>query len=137
MRRPHRSCTVIKLTGLRLSHSPEVSLSQICFIAPCNCYIFCPISFAPYLCFNVLFQHFLTFHPVSDRAGTSWCICLVALHILTSCMQYSIQFQGSSAHTPVRQRKGTPPTFCYATSKANIFVISFVSNLRRKVSSTQ
>ena len=29
LRRPHRSCTVISLTELRLPHSPEVSLSQI------------------------------------------------------------------------------------------------------------
>lgn len=67
LRRPHRSCTVISLTGLRLSRSPEVSLSQICFIAPCNCYIFCPISLAPYLCFNVPLRHFLTFHPVINQ----------------------------------------------------------------------
>jgi len=45
----------------RLLRNPEVSLSQICFIAPCNCYTFCPISLAPYLCFNILFQHFLKF----------------------------------------------------------------------------
>ena len=117
-------------------HNPEVSLSQICFIAPCNCYIFCPISLAPYLCFNALFQHFLAFHPVLNRAGTSWRICLVALHILTSCMQYSIQLSRYNAVNSVSYGKGllTAP---YTTSNASIFVISFVSSLRRNVSSTQ
>ncbi|WP_289717852.1 hypothetical protein [uncultured Phocaeicola sp.] len=50
-----------KLTGLQISCNPEVSLSQICFIAPCNRYTLCQISLAPYLCFNAVFQHFLTF----------------------------------------------------------------------------
>nr|DAM74289.1 MAG TPA: hypothetical protein [Caudoviricetes sp.] len=54
---PHRSCTVIQIDRI----SPEVSLSQICFIALCNCYTFCQILLAPYLCFNVVFQHSLTF----------------------------------------------------------------------------
>ncbi len=124
-----------KLTGLQISCNPEVSLSQICFIAPCNCYTFCPISLAPYLCFNVLFQHFLAFHLVSDRAGMSWRICLVALHILTSYMQYSIQFSRYTAE-PVSYGKGQLTTL-YTTSNASIFVISFVSSLRRSVSSTQ
>ena len=44
---------------------------------------------APYLCFNVMFQHFFTF--TLKRAGTSLRTYLVAPHILTSCMQINIQ----------------------------------------------
>ena len=45
----------------RFLHNPEVSLSQICFTALCNCYTFCQILLAPYLSFNTSFQYFLTF----------------------------------------------------------------------------
>ena len=70
-------------------YNPEVSLLQICFIALCYCHTFCQIFLAPYLCFNVMFQHFFTF--TLKRAGTSLRTYLVARHILTSCMQkYSV-----------------------------------------------
>ena len=99
LRRPHRSCTVISLTELRLPHSPEVSLSQICFIAPCNCYIFCPISLAPYLCFNVLLQHFLTFHPVINQGR------YVMAHLLSGSayphVLYAIQYSVVKVHVRI------------------------------------
>lgn len=50
--------------------------------------------------------------------------------------QYSV-FKVHSAYTPINETKGNSLTCNYATSKSKIFVISFVSNLRRKVSSTQ
>ena len=136
LHRPHRSCTVISLTGLRFPRNPEVSLSQICFIAPCNCYIFCPISLAPYLCFNVLFQHFLTFHPVK-RQGR-----YVMAHLLSGSayphVLYAIQYSIFKVHRckSVSYGKGQL-TALYTASNASIFVISFVSSLRRSVSSTQ
>ena len=96
LRRPHRSCTVISLTGLWLSRIPKVSLSQICFIAPCNCYIFFPILPAPYLCFNVLFQHFLTFHPVINQGR------YVIAHLLNGSayphVLYAIQYSIIKVH---------------------------------------
>lgn len=45
----------------------EVSLSQICFVALCSCYTFCQILLAPYLYFNVIFQHFLVFTPLTEQ----------------------------------------------------------------------
>ena len=129
---PHRSCTVIQIDRI----SPEVSLSQICFIALCNCYTFCQILLAPYLCFNVIFQHFFTFTPIKEQVhlgeSTSW------LHISSRpvCKKYSV-VKVQDAYAAISEWKGTMLTACYATSKANIFVISFVSNLRRRVSSMQ
>ena len=72
-----------------------------------------------------------------QRAGTSWRIYLVARHILTSCMQKYSVVKVQGAYAAISEWKGTMLTACYATSKANIFVISFVSNLRRRVSSMQ
>ena len=74
-------------------YNPEVSLLQICFIALCYCHTFCQIFLAPYLCFNVIFQHFFTF--TLKRAGTSLRTYLVAPHILTSCMQKIFSCQGT------------------------------------------
>ena len=51
---------------------------------------------APYLCFNVMFQHFFTF--TLKRAGTSLRTYLVARHILTSCMQKIFSCQGTTLH---------------------------------------
>lgn len=45
----------------------EVSLSQICFVALCSCCTFCQILLAPYLYFNVIFQHFLVFTPLTEQ----------------------------------------------------------------------
>ncbi len=126
-----------KLTGLQFFHSPEVSLLQICFIALCNCYTFCQIYLAPYLCFNVVFQHFLTFtHLKKSRylmanlpSGSTY------PHVLYA-NQYSV-FKVHSAYALFNETKGNSLTYSYATSKSNIFVISFVSNLQRNVSSTQ
>ena len=56
-------------------------------------------------------------------------------HVLYAKQYSVVKVQG--AYAPISEWKGTPLTVCYATLKANIFVISFVSNLRRKVSSTQ
>ena len=91
---------------------------------------------APYLYFNVMFQHFLTFTPSKEQVhlgeSTKW------LHISSRpvCKKYSVvKVQG--AYAAISEWKGTMLTACYATSKANIFVISFVSNLRRRVSSMQ
>ena len=119
----------------KFSYNPEVSLSRICFIALCYCHTFCQIFLAPYLCFNVMFQHFFTF--TLKRAGTSLRTYLVAPHILTSCMQKYSVVKVQGAYAAISEWKGTMLTACYATSKANIFVISFVSNLRRRVSSMQ
>ena len=71
------------------------------------------------------------------RAGTSLRTYLVARHILTSCMQKYSVVKVRGAYAAISEWKGTMLTACYATSKANIFVISFVSNLRRRVSSMQ
>lgn len=45
-----------KLTGLQISCNPEVSLSQICFIAPHNCCAFCQVFIAQCLRFRGLFS---------------------------------------------------------------------------------
>ena len=77
----------------KFPYNPEVSLSRTCFIALCYCHTFCQIFLAPYLCFNVMFQHFFTF--TLKRAGTSLRTYLVAPHILTSCMQKIFSCQGT------------------------------------------
>lgn len=45
----------------------EVSLLQICFVALCSCCTFCQILLAPYLYFNVIFQHFFVFTPLAEQ----------------------------------------------------------------------
>ena len=54
---------------------------------------FCQILLAPYLCFNIIFQHSITFTLL--RADISWRIRPVAPHILTSCMQKIFSCQGT------------------------------------------
>lgn len=76
-------------------------------------------------------------HVHSKRAGISLRTYLVAPHILTSCMQKYSVVKVQGAYAAISEWKGTMLTACYATSKANIFVISFVSNLRLRVSSMQ
>lgn len=79
--------------------SPEVSLSQTCFMASVQLlYFFGQIFLAPYLSFNVK-NAFLRYHPVSNRAGISWRIFLAAPHILTSCVP-SIRLSMFSCQIP-------------------------------------
>ena len=133
---PHRSCTVIQIDRtanfltIRKYHyhgyasSPCVTATHFVRSSRSIPLLQCNVSTFPHI------------HSY-QRAGTSWRIYLVAPHILTSCMQKIFSCQGTGAYAAISEWKGTMLTACYATSKANIFVISFVSNLRRRVSSMQ
>ena len=124
-----------KLTGLQISlQSGSIIITDI-LLRPVLLPHILSDFLAPYLCFNVMFQHFFTF--TLKRAGISLRTYLVAPHILTSCMQKYSVVKVRGAYAAISEWKGTMLTACYATSKANIFVISFVSNLRRRVSSMQ
>ena len=57
---PHRYRTVI----LNWPENPEVSLSKICLIAPCNCYTFCQTFIAHRLNFNTRFQYSFVYTPM-------------------------------------------------------------------------
>lgn len=133
---PHRSCTVIQidrtanLFTIRKYHyhgyasSPCVTATHFVRSSRSIPLLQCNVSTFPHI------------HSY-QRAGTSWRIYLVARHILTSCMQKYSVVKVQGAYAAISEWKGTMLTACYATSKANIFVISFVSNLRRRVSSMQ
>ena len=125
-----------KLTGLQISlQSGSIIITDMLHRPVLLPHILSDFSRSiPLLQCNV--STFLHVHPKKSRyitanlhSGSTY------PHVLYANQYSVVKVQG--AYTPISEWKGTPLTDCYATSKANIFVISFVSNLRRKVSSTQ
>ena len=107
LHRPHRSCTVISLTGLRFPATRKYHYHRYASSPHVTATYFARsrslLTFASMSCSNISSR----FTLLKNRAGTSWRICLVALHILTSCMQYSIQFSRYTAVNLSAMEKGS------------------------------
>lgn len=76
-----------KLTGLLRKYHYYRYASSPCVTATLFAKFFSLHTFASMLYSNISSRSLL-----KKRAGISWRICLVAPHILTSCMQINIQF---------------------------------------------
>lgn len=125
-----------KLTGLQISlQSGSIIITDMLHRPVLLPHILSDFSRSiPLLQCNV--STFLHVHPKKSRyifanlpSGSTY------PHVLYA-NQYSV-VKVHAAYAAISEWKGTMLTACYATSKANIFVISFVSNLRRRVSSMQ